>query len=424
MGLLDRLFGGGATAQAPEPSHPFVPAKPETRDAIELPAGATPLCDTLIGSSAGISVTPAQALALSAWWACTRAISEDIATLPRAIKRKNGEDLEDAIDHPLWSLIHDEPNDYQSGPQFWEALMHSAVQGNGYAAIVRSNDRPVEMHIMVPEMVSLIIRNGMKVYRYWTARGVMEFLDDEVFHITGPSKTGLWGFDMVSTHRRTIGRTAAMDEYSAKFFERGGAITGVLKVPGVLTAPARENLRKSFNDWHAGLDNAFRIFIADSNSELLPFGMNPESAQLLEGRAFQVEDVARLFRMPPHKIGHLTKSTFANIEQQNIEYATDTIRPWVVKIEAEAERKLLFPSERKNYEIRLDMCELTRGDTAAQTARFESGMKNGYLSINKILRKMGEKPIPGGDVHLVPMNMQTLAQAEAGQPAKTPGAAA
>jgi len=211
MGLLS--FLSARSAPAPEPAHPFVPAKPEARDA--LPDTLTPMGETLIGSSAGITVTPAQALALSAYWACLRVISETLATLPRTVKSKDGDDLTDAIDHPLWSMIHDDPNDYQSGPQFWEALLHNAAQGNGYAAIVRKNDRPVEMHIMVPETVSLIVRNGIKVYRYWTARGVMEFLDDEVLHITGPSRNGLSGFDMVTTHRRTIGTTAAMSEYTA-----------------------------------------------------------------------------------------------------------------------------------------------------------------------------------------------------------------
>lgn len=418
MGLLS--FLSARSAPAPEPAHPFVPAKPEARDA--LPDTLTPMGETLIGSSAGITVTPAQALALSAYWACLRVISETLATLPRTVKSKDGDDLTDAIDHPLWSMIHDDPNDYQSGPQFWEALLHNAAQGNGYAAIVRKNDRPVEMHIMVPETVSLIVRNGIKVYRYWTARGVMEFLDDEVLHITGPSRNGLSGFDMVTTHRRTIGTTAAMSEYTAKFFERNGAITGVLKVPGTLTPQARANLRQSFNDWHSGVDNAFRVFLADSGSELTPFGMNHEAAQLLEGRTFQVEEVARLFRVPPHKIGHLVKSTFANIEQQNIEFATDTIRPWAVKVESEMERKLLFPGERSKYEIRFDLEELTRGDSAAQTARFESGMKNGYLTVNDVRRKLGYRKVEGGDVNLVPMNMQTLEQAAKGQPANPPAA--
>ncbi|MFA4973654.1 MAG: phage portal protein [bacterium] len=378
-------------------------------------------------SATGVRVSESSALATSAVWACVRLLSETVASLPLPLYRKLPRGKERAYEHPLYALLHDQPNPEMPAIAFREALQgHLCTWGNAYAEIeydlVAGTIKslwPLRPDRMAVKRES----NGQIRYYYKLPNNQTTILPAyQVFHIPGFGFDGLVGYSPIALARETVGLALATEEFGARFFGNGAKVGGILEHPGKLSPQAHENLRKSFNSEHQGLTNALRLAILEEGMKYQQVGIPPEDAQFLETRKFQVREIARWFHVPPHMIADLEQATFSNIEHQGIEYVVYSARPWLVRWEQYISTKLLGPEERKDYLAEFVVQGLLRGDVQARYNAYAIGRQNGWLSANDIRELENMNPLPGeeGDIYLVPLNM--VPTSELGQKDTTPAA--
>lgn len=373
-------------------------------------------------STAGVVVTENSSLSISSVFACVRNIAEDEGKLPFIVYRRTDPMGKERLPaHPLYRLMHDNPNSEMTPLDFRQAVTACAVLwGGGYAEIERDNSGtpialwPVEPWRVVPR------RDQSGVLYYEIDGGRTRLSIDDILHIKGFGTDGIVGMMMAHVGRESLGLTIAAQRFAASFFGNGARLTGILKHPGKLSDNAHRHLRESFTDQHGGPDRAHGVGVLEEGTEWIQTSSAPEEAQMLETRQFQVEDVARWFRMPPHKIQHLARSTFSNIEHQSIEYVTDTLMPWLVKWEQETKKKLVKPDEKEVFGEHL-VDALMRGDTLSRYQAYAVGRQNGWLNGNDIREKENMNPIDGGDSYLVNGNMITVAKAVAQEPTAVKG---
>lgn len=361
----------------------------------------------------GVTITEATALQISAVFACVRVISEDVAKLPLTLYRSgDGRRRERLPAHPLAKVL-ERPNRDMTSFDFRSTLTaHAVCWGNGYAEIVRGGTgRPTELWPMLPDCVRVEMRrDGTIVYVYanpYTGK-TTTFDSSEVLHVKGPGYDGLLGYSIVGLARQSLGLTAAAERYGAAFFGNSSIPKGILEHPGVLGEEGQKNLRKSWEENHGGgPGKANRIGILEEGMKFHSISIPPEDAQFLETREFQIPEVCRWFRMPPHKIADLNKATFSNIEHQALQYVGDTLQPWLVRWEQEVERKLLLGSE-SSINVEHQTSALLRGDLKSRYEAHAIGRQWGFISANDVREVEGMNPIDedaGGDVYLVPVNM-------------------
>lgn len=358
-------------------------------------------------SSAGVAVSPTSALALSAYYGSIRNISEDVAKLPfKLYEQLKPRGKKPLPDHSLYSVLHDSPNDEQTAMEFWELVMSWALGwGNGISEIVETVDGSrIQLHPIHPSRVTIERdEQRRKVYRVQNDNGTQVVLpQNRVFDIHGLGD-GLRGYSVARMGCESIGRALATQEYSASLFGQGTLSAGIFKTPGPLSEDAMKRLRKT---WPRGLPSAHEPMFLEEGMEWQPLlGIPAKEAQMLETMEFTVVDIARWFRMPPHKIASLDRATFSNIEQQSIDYVVDTLLPWLVRIQQEVKRKLISPSEPRVFAEHV-VAGLLRGDSAARAA-FHTAMFNiGVKSQNDIREDENENGIgPQGDKYYVPMSL-------------------
>ena len=286
--------------------------------------------------------------------------------------------------------------------------------GNAYAQIKRDGGGHTnELWYLKPNLMTVSRENGRLKYGYANEDGqTLTFAADEIFHVKGLSMDGVKGLSPIGQAREAVGLALATEEYGARFFGNGARPGGVIEFPGVMKEP--EKLRKSWNDVFQGPRNSHKVAILEQGSKYHAIGIPPEEAQFLETRKFQINEICRIFRVPPHLVGDLEKATFSNIEHQSIEFVEHTVRPWLVRWEQEIWRSLLAESERKTYFVRFNVDGLLRGDYAARMQGYSVGRQNGWLSANDIRRLENLNPISkdeGGDLYLVNGNMTRASQA-------------
>lgn len=282
------------------------------------------------GSSAGKAVTERSAMQMTAVYACVRILSEAIAGLPIHIYRyKEDGGKEKAIDHPLYLLLHDEPNPEMSSFVFRETLMtHLLLWGNAYAQIIRNGKgEVVALYPLMPNKMSVNRdTDGRLYYEYTrssdeahTMKGMTVKLSPaDVLHIPGLGFDGLVGYSPIAMAKNAIGLSIAAEEYGSKFFANGAAPSGVLEHPGTLKDP--DKIRESWNKTFGGTANSGKVAVLEEGMKYSPISISPNEAQFLETRKFQIDEIARIFRVPPHMVGDLEKSSFSNIEQQSLEF--------------------------------------------------------------------------------------------------------
>ena len=368
-------------------------------------------------ASSGVDVTERTALQTAAVYACVRVIAEAIASLPLKLYEYKGNGTQITTEHPLYDILHIAPNPEMTSFVFRETLMsHVLLWGNAYAQIIRDGlGRVTGLYLLLPHKMEMDRDdNGEIFYTYYRdfddakaheKTGGITLLKDDVLHIPGHSFDGLMGYYPIGLHRNTIGMAVATENYGATFFANGANPSGILQHPATLNNS--ELIRKSWEDMFKGKGQN-RVAILEEGMTYKPVGMPPEQAQFLETRKFQLNEIARIFRVPPHMIGDLEKSTFSNIEQQSIEFVQHTINPWVVRLEQATNLALLSPSERKKFTIKFNVDGLLRGDYTARMNGYATGRQNGWLSINDIRRLEDMNPISaeeGGDRYLVNGNM-------------------
>ena len=346
-------------------------------------------------SSSGKAVTERSAMQMTAVYACVRILSEAIAGLPLHLyKYTDDGGKEKAIDHPLYRILHDEPNPEMTSFVFRETLMtHLLLWGNAYAQIIRNGKGEViALYPLMPNRMR--VDRDDKGQLYYTYNRVYDealktntmtvtLRPYEVLHIPGLGFDGLVGYSPIAMAKNAIGLAIATEEYGAKFFANGAAPSGVLEHPSTLKNP--EKLREA-------------------------------QAQFLETRKFQINEIARIFRVPPHMVGDLEKSSFSNIEQQSLEFVKYTLDPWVVRWEQNLQRILLTTDEKKDYFFKFNVDGLLRGDYASRMSGYATARQNGWMSANDIRELENLDRIPeelGGDLYLINGNMLPLARAGA-----------
>ena len=375
-------------------------------------------------TAAGKNVNERSAMQLTAVYACVRILAEGIAGLPLHLYKcgKNGS-REKAVEHPLYFLLHDEPNPEMTSFVFRETLMtHLLLYGNCYCQIIRDGRGQVTaLYPLMPNQMSVDRdENGQIYYRYQLGAdeshldkaGTVDLSPKDVLHIPALGFDGLVGYSPIAMARNSIGMAIACEDFGASFFRNGAAPSGVLEHPGVLKNP--EKLRDAWEAQYGGSRNSGRVAVLEEGMKFNPIAIPPEQAQFLETRKFQVDEIARIFHVPPHMIGDLERSTFSNIEQQSLEFVKYTLNPWVCRWEQALTKSLLSPKEKREYCIKFNVDGLLRGDYQSRMNGYAVGRQNGWMSANDIrelenMDKISEEQ--GGDLYLVNGNMIKMTDA-------------
>ena len=370
------------------------------------------------GSTSGKAVTERSAMQMTAVYSCVRILAEAIAGLPLHLYRYTADGSKvKAVDHPLYLLLHDEPNPEMSSFVFRETLMtHLLLWGNAYAQIIRNGKgEVVALYPLMPNRMSVDRdEHGQLYYTYTrasdeapTMNGMTVLLPpSDVLHIPGLGFDGLVGYSPIAMAKNAIGLAIATEEYGAKFFANGAAPSGVLEHPGTIKDPSR--VREAWMSQFGGSANSGKVAVLEEGMKYTPISISPEQAQFLETRKFQINEIARIFRIPPHMVGDLEKSSFSNIEQQSLEFVKYTLDPWVIRWEQSIQRALLRPEEKKRYFAKFNVEGLLRGDYQSRMNGYAVARQNGWMSANDIRELENLDRIPaeaGGDLYLVNGNM-------------------
>jgi HK97 family phage portal protein len=366
-------------------------------------------------SAAGVSVSAESALRNMTVAACVRILAETVSSLPLLVYRRRERGKERAPDHPLYRILHDQPNSEMSSFEFRETLMgHLALWGNAYAEIERDGGgRVAALWPLRPDRMKVTRENGALVYRYRLSAGEEVALPQRnVFHVRGLSGDGIVGYSPIRLAREAIGLALATEEFGARFFGSGARPGAVLQHPGKLNEEAQKRLRQSLEDAHGGLSRAHRLMILEEGMTWQQIGIPPEDAQFLQTRSFQVEEIARFYRVPLVLLQHTEKSTSwgTGIEQFMIAFIVHTIRPWLVRWEQAIQRNLFLYGERDTYFAEFLVDGLLRGDVESRYRAYATARQWGWLSANDIRELENMNPIPGGDIYLSPMNMAPVGQ--------------
>lgn len=377
------------------------------------------------GTTAGKMVNERTAMQTTAVYACVRILAEAIAGLPLHVYRYRLDGGKERIPfHPLYHLLHDEPNPEMTSFVFRETLMsHLLLWGNAYAQVVRNGrGQVIALYPLLPSKMEVSrASNGELVYKYYRdvdessinpKGGYVTLRKDEVLHIPGLGFDGLVGYSPIAMAKNAIGVSLATEEYGAAFFANGANPGGVLEHPGVIKDIQR--VKDSWNSAYQGSGNAHKVAVLEEGMKFQAIGIPPEQAQFLETRKFQINEIARIFRVPPHMVGDLEKSSFSNIEQQSLEFVKYTLDPWVVRWEQSLQQILFLPSEKSTLFIKFNVDGLLRGDYQSRMNGYATGRQNGWMSANDIreLEDMNRIPVEeGGDLYLVNGNMLPLNQA-------------
>jgi HK97 family phage portal protein len=356
--------------------------------------------------SGAVTVSEQSAVTLSAVWACVRVIAESVAQLPLMIvdvSTRGRNRL--ATEHPVYLLLTLEPNPRQSAFNFWELMIATCVLwGNSYALIERDSlYNPIGLHWVHPRNVTVYEFEGELWYQVNGETRPRPAAD--VLHIPGLGFNGVTGRSVLSVMRENIALGLSAQKFGTNFYENGANIGSVLETDSKLDDKVIDRLRGQFEKQYTGLQNSHKPIVLEQGLAYKRVGMPPADAQFIETRKIQADEVARGFRVPPHKIGILERSTNNNIEHQGIEFVTDCLGPWLTRAEHECRRKLLRLDQRASYRIKFDRDPLLAGDHAARSTFYKTMWGVGLMSANDIADMEDRDHVEGGDERFVPLNM-------------------
>lgn len=377
-------------------------------------------------STNGKRVNERTAMQMTAVYSCVRILSEAVASLPLHFYeyKEDGSKIK-AVGHPLYGLLHDEPNPEMTSFVFRETLMtHLLLWGNAYAQIIRNGKGEViALYPLMPDRMTVDRdERGRLYYEYQISTddahinkgSTVQLSPNEVLHIPGLGFDGLVGYSPIAMAKNAIGLAIAAEEYGSKFYANGAAPSGVLEHPGTLKDPSK--VRDSWSQTFGGSANSHKVAVLEEGMKYTPISISPNEAQFLETRKFQINEIARIFRVPPHMVGDLEKSSFSNIEQQSLEFVKYTLDPWVTRWEQSMIRSLLSAEEKKKYFIKFNVDGLLRGDYQSRMNGYATARQNGWMSANDIRELENLDRIPtelGGDLYLINGNMTKLEDAGA-----------
>jgi HK97 family phage portal protein len=380
-------------------------------------------------SGSGLRVSADSAMRLTAVYACVRILSETMASLPFVLYRTDASGGKVRVtDHWLYRLFARRPNRFQN-PFEWREMMqgHLALRGNAYNRIVaNARGEITELVPIHPDRIRIeLLPSGEFRYRVTDRDGHESVLPrGEVWHLRGLSSDGLLGMSPIEIARESVGMALAAQDYGARFFANDAKPTGGwIEFPGSFKdAEAKKVFRESYQQAQSGA-NRGKVLVLENGMKFHEVGVTNRDAQFLELRKFQITDIARLFRVPPHMIGDLDRATFSNIEQQSLEFVMHTMTPWAERWEASIEAELLPDDD--GLEVEFDFANLMRGDAASRAGYYQSGIQNGWLTRNEARLAENLNPLEGLDEPLRPLNMTEESDAEEaeGEPDELPEAA-
>jgi HK97 family phage portal protein len=369
-------------------------------------------------TTSGKIVTEYTAMQTTAVYACVRILAEAIAGLPLHVYEQGVDGGKRLMPlHPLYRMLHDEPNPEMTSFVFREALMsHLCLWGNAYAQIIRDGrGQPIALYPLLPNQMDVSRdAGGQLVYTYTRTpdergkTGIVQFRRYEVLHIPGLGFDGLVGYSPIAMAKNAVGLSIADDEFGATFFANGANPSGLLESPGPLKDP--QMLKESWVNQFGG-SGSHSIAVLEEGLKYHAISIPPNDAQFLETLKFQINEIARIFRVPPHMVGDLEKSSFSNIEQQSLEFVKYTLDPWVIRWEQSMQQSLILHGEKSRTVIKFNVDGLLRGDYASRMNGYATGRQNGWLSANDIRELENMNRIPaeeGRNLYLVNGNMKPL----------------
>lgn len=361
---------------------------------------------------AGPSVTEDNAMRSSAVYACIRIISESIATLPLVLYKQQGRNKNRATTHPLYPILHDQANPVMTAFE-WRELMiaHALLRGNAWSQIEYDQfGNVVELWPLNPAMMEGYEWRGNQLYwMYRNPDNQIQALNDQIIHhIKGLGNGYMGASPIAQAAKQAVGLSLAAEEYGARYYSNGARPGLILKHPGVLKDAAAARLKAQFANEHQGLSNAHKTKVLEEGMDVVQIGIPNNEAQFLETRKFQVTEIARIYRVPPHMLADLDRATFSNIEQQSINFVMYTLMPWLVRHEQAIRRDLIKPEERRNYFIKYNVEGMLRGDSLSRYQSYQVAINNTILTPNEIRELEDRNPIEGGDKLFVPLNMMEL----------------
>lgn len=392
MGFFSKLFSGDQVRE--------VTVEPKSEYVNRLTSGSD--------IDFGFKVTNATALKFTAAYAAIRVRSENMASLPKSVKLKTAQGYIDT-DHPVSKLLSISPNPYTNVFDFWNCIF-SALDGwgNAYAIIKRSGDGlPESLHQVHPSSVDIALTaNGSKFFRVLGTKYFDgTYSNENMLHFMVLSFDGLKGVNPIEYNYLSFSKAIAAQKFAAEYYKKGGNIKAVLETEQHLGDEAYNSFLKHFQS-----SKNFDTPLLEYGIKHKQIGVTPISAQLLSTEEFSIQDIARIYNVPPHMIGDLSRATFSNIEQQTIQFAQFSLRPTVKRVEVELESKLFFEKERGLFSVKFNLNGLMRGDMTARGEWYAKMIQNGVYSRNEVRVMEGEATKDGLDDMLYPGNMKIVGE--------------
>jgi len=367
-----------------------------------------------MGNTSGVYVNEHSALQIAAVWACVRIIADSLSMLPIQIVERRGQERRssDNMQGVGWLLNYSPDGEMTAMDLRSTMAAHYLLWGNAYAEIERDMaGRPSALHLITPERVTAKRNESGRLYYEVRQEGndTVQIEPRNMFHWRGMSWDGVAAYSVVAQARQSFGLTAAMEQFGASYFGNGTHPIGLLKFPGAVKEDQINTLREQWADRYAGSKNAHKPAILPNGAEWQRISVQMDEAQFSTSRQMQVLEVARWFRVPPHKLAELNRATHANIEQENLSFVTDTLLPHACRFECEANIKLFGRNQQARMVVKHNFAALLRGDLKSRNEAYKIARDGGWLNVNEI-RELEERNGIGeaGDVYTVPANMMEI----------------
>lgn len=359
--------------------------------------------------------SPDRAMRNSAVYACVNAIAEICASFPLILYRQNGRERERATDLPLYRKLNKFPNPRLTRFEWMQMMLyHLLLRGNAYSVIVMKGGELEGLYPLHPDYVKVEVVNPDELRYVWdppSGQGKkVTYNQRQILHFRGPTDDGILGKSAIQTARDAIESGLSLDNYSKQIFENGVRPSGVLEHPGQLGKEARDGLAESFQRSYGGKANIGKVVVLEESMKFHQLSMTNRDAQYVEDKQFSITDIARIFRVPPHIIGDLTRATFSNIEEQNIEFKTYCLGPWLIRMELVLDRGL-FGTDKSDLTLQFNMDAVLRGNTLSRYQAHQIGLQSGFLRFNDVRESENLNPFEWGDVSTIPLNMKVIRDA-------------
>lgn len=377
--------------------------------------GPSNMAATLSPALRGLVVNNDSAMKITAFYAGIRLISENVAALPKSIRRFTDSGPVSSEDLPAYRLISIRPNPYTNAYDFWNAITTWLEGwGNAFAIIKWSNlGVPLALYQVHPSCVTVAVVNGRKWYKVVMDDPDLAFLngtysDDDMLHFMLVTINGITGVNPVVYNALSLGKNLATEQFGAEFYEKGGNIKAVMEVDGSMGDDAYNQFMRHFKQSSAN----FETPLLEYGIKYKQLSVNPVAAQLIQSETFSLQDVCRILNIPPHMIGELSHATFSNIEHQTIQFVQYTLRPIVKRFEMEMESKLFASKDIGMYDVKFVLDGLLRGDTSARSTYYHNAILDGYMSRNEVRELEGLQHKEGLDEMLYPLNTGIVGKEE------------